>query len=182
MENCRLENPQDDLAEQNLELARSFSIIYRRSTAHMTQECQQFGLGFSEFVILMHLYGQQNFRQDSLAALLDVDKSVVTRTINLLERKGLVKRVANLSDRRVKNIYLTEAGLALKGQVMEIISSWSNLLLADLPDELVRHAISKMAAKVSGTNAMNKEVNSNEKTASLNIRFNGHRRFKRLRQ
>ena len=48
-----------------------------------------------------------------LAAFLGTTKGTASQTINALEKKGYVRRVANISDKRVRHLAVTEAGEAL---------------------------------------------------------------------
>ena len=87
---------------------RWFSILHRRSQLFVVEACQQFGLTFSEYSMLIRLYDKEGAKQDDLAAMLYLDKAVVTRTINLLVKKGFIYREADTVDRRIRHIYLTE--------------------------------------------------------------------------
>jgi DNA-binding MarR family transcriptional regulator len=54
---------------------------------------------------------------NELATLLGLDKSSATGLVDRAERRGLVRRVASSSDRRVVLVELSDAGRALVGQV-----------------------------------------------------------------
>jgi hypothetical protein len=61
------------------------------------------------------------------------DPSFVTLVADMLEKRGLARREPHPADRRVKNLVLTDDGLALKCKVEEELSSrmpW-NLALSD---------------------------------------------------
>ncbi|VWB06708.1 MarR family winged helix-turn-helix transcriptional regulator [Burkholderia lata] len=55
-----------------------------------------------------------------LSKLLGVDTGLMTRVLDKLEGKGLVERSRSVSDRRVVNLALTEAGQAVAVQIPEI--------------------------------------------------------------
>ena len=57
-----------------------------------------------------------------VAKALDCDPSNVTGIVDRLEAQGLVVRRADATDRRVKNLVLTPAGLALRARLIERLS------------------------------------------------------------
>ena len=79
------------------------------------------------------------------------DPSFVTLVADMLEKRGLARREPHPADRRVKNIVLTEDGLALKRQVEAEIAArmpW-NVALSD--EE--RSQLLALIRKMLGTNA-----------------------------
>jgi DNA-binding MarR family transcriptional regulator len=56
-------------------------------------------------------------RMTELAAFLGLDKSTLSGLIDRAERRGLVARGKNPQDRRVVDVFLTQAGLELAEQV-----------------------------------------------------------------
>ena len=68
------------------------------------------------------------------------DPSFVTLVADMLEKRGLARREPHPSDRRVKNIVLTDDGLALKCKVEQELSSrmpWNQALNEDERAELL---------------------------------------------
>jgi MarR family transcriptional regulator, organic hydroperoxide resistance regulator len=74
--------------------------------------------------LLLQLWSQEGVTQSDLVEQLCVQPATVTKTIDRLERAGLVKRQVDLADQRVSRIYLTEAGQALREPVEHI---WQQL-------------------------------------------------------
>ena len=128
-------------------LGRWFSILYRRSQQFVAEACEDLGLTYSEFVLLVRLYDNEGAKQDELAANLFLDKAVVTRTINSLEAKGYLLRKPDASDRRVRHVYLTEFGKEKHAYFRNVIQRWTDYLFAELPrDEarIVFHSLEKL--------------------------------------
>ncbi|NTX30933.1 MarR family transcriptional regulator [Burkholderia pyrrocinia] len=77
-----------------------------------------------------------------LSKLLGVDTGLMTRLLDKLESKGLVERSRSMSDRRVVNLALTEAGQAVAAQIPEIAPKVLNARLRKFTkaefDELCR--------------------------------------------
>lgn len=62
---------------------------------------------------LMHLWAHDGQPQKDLAAHTGVDDATMVRTLDRMERDGLVRRVRNARDRRQINVFLTEKGRGL---------------------------------------------------------------------
>ncbi len=69
-------------------------------------------LGFTldEFVVLSELFNKEGVTQNYLAAKLFKDKSNIKRTVDKLEKKGIVKRDIDINDKRKYSIHITESG------------------------------------------------------------------------
>ena len=117
---------------------RWFSILHRRSQLFVVEACQQFGLTFSEYSMLIRLYDKEGAKQDDLAAMLYLDKAVVTRTINLLVKKGFIYREADTVDRRIRHIYLTEYGRQQHYYLRNVIQGWIDYLVEDMDKDEVK--------------------------------------------
>jgi len=75
--------------------------------------------------------------QRSLASLVEVEGSSMVAMLDRLERDGLVLRVASPTDRRVKLVQLTEAGLKVYQEVRREADAMRASLLGDIdPQEL----------------------------------------------
>lgn len=68
--------------------------------------------------VLSDLWQQDGIRQQDLAVSLIKDKATIARTIQFLEQKNILVRVADQQDKRNKRIYLTHKGKTLKQQLI----------------------------------------------------------------
>jgi DNA-binding MarR family transcriptional regulator len=73
-----------------------------------------FNLSTSQYNVLMLLDPDRGWRLTDLSDRLLFDKSTVTRIIDRLEQMELVRRVADLADRRVQRVVLTAEGQSLR--------------------------------------------------------------------
>jgi len=73
----------------------------------------ELGLTAEQAVLLQHIDVNEGLNQKSLTGWMFCHKAFMTRLIDSLERKGLVARVTDTSDRRQKMIYLTARGKEL---------------------------------------------------------------------
>ncbi len=119
-------------------VGRWFSILHRRSQLFVVEACQELNLTFSEYIMLIRIFDNEGAKQDELASMLYLDKAVVTRTVNLLQEKGLIYREQDENDRRVRHIYLTDYGREQHNFLRNIIQGWVDYLVADMNEEEVR--------------------------------------------
>ena len=119
-------------------VGRWFSILHRRSQLFVVEACQGLNLTFSEYIMLIRIFDNEGAKQDELASMLYLDKAVVTRTVNLLQEKGLIYREQDENDRRVRHIYLTDHGREQHHFLRNIIQGWVDYLVADMKEEEVR--------------------------------------------
>ncbi len=76
------------------------------------------------YFILRHLWGDQDgCRQQELADKTDKDKASLTKLVDNLEKRGLVRRSMDDEDRRGKRVWLTTHGHQLKDTVYPLALS-----------------------------------------------------------
>ena len=107
-----------------------------------------------------------------LGRLMHCDASFVTLVADMLEKRGLARREPNAADRRVKNLVLTEDGLALKHRIEAELTArmpWNRALTSDERSQLlalIRKMLSTDADDASATGADTSET-MHDKLASL---------------
>lgn len=74
-------------------------------------EAQRFGLPYAEIRCLLLFKGERYLTVKGIAQKLDVAKSRITKLIDGLLRKGMVERMEDPRDARVKLISLTNKGI-----------------------------------------------------------------------
>lgn len=75
---------------------------------------------------------------DTVAALareLEIDAGAMTRSLDRLETKGLVRRERSTADRRVVHLVLTDAGRAVAAQVPGVLADVLNGHLSDFSQD-----------------------------------------------
>ena len=89
-------------------------LAVRQAARHVTQFYDRFlapvGLRTTQFSILAKLRRMGSTTINALARDLVMDRTTLGRNILPLEREGLIDIVPERSDRRSKNLHLTEAG------------------------------------------------------------------------
>ncbi len=84
------------------------------------------------------LKASQPMSQKELAALMSIQDPSLARLIDRMERDGLLRRIENPKDKRMKFLELTENGLMKANALMPVGQDFSDLLLEDISEEEVR--------------------------------------------
>ena len=86
---------------------------YQALLCHAEHHIHSLGLGFSDFAVLEVLLHKGPAPVNRIGELVHLTSGSITAAIDRLERKSLVARGADPSDRRARVVHLTEAGRAL---------------------------------------------------------------------
>jgi DNA-binding MarR family transcriptional regulator len=110
---------------------------------------EPFGITVREHVVMTALDGFDG-TQLELASRIRLDKSVLTTTIDSLERKGLVVRVPDRHDRRAKRPELTAEGRRLSSSVDRAALEVQNQLISLIPEASRGHFVSALQVLAFG--------------------------------
>lgn len=110
---------------------------YRRCERYyMRTRMEALGLLPLEGVVL-HLLGEQEksgqpyCKQEEICQALEIDKARVTRTLAVLEQRGLIGRTVNAENRREKQVSLTGEGMRLHQCIVRTFAAWEDICCAD---------------------------------------------------
>lgn len=92
-------------------------------------------LTIEQFVLLGTINDKKEITQQDLSLLLKKDKSGILRLTDELERKKLVVRIPQSSDRRKKILILTKKGGEILNQVLEIEANVIEQLLQGITEQ-----------------------------------------------
>ena len=94
-----------------------------------------FDITTEQWTVLSCLWDKDKIIQQMICEFPQKDKPSVTRLIDNLEKKNLVRRASDPKDRRNKIIHLTPRGVALKQKTTEVVHNIVNHALEDISDE-----------------------------------------------
>lgn len=94
-----------------------------------------------QFIVLKNLIANDGQPQNNLACLTERDKTSLTRFLSTMEKKGLVKRVADTTDARVNKIHITEKGKAAFEKSMPILREIALMSHAGITRSEINEAI-----------------------------------------
>ncbi len=127
--------------------------------AHMLERegdrlVQPFGISMPQFNILMLLRYQANSEgpdQQSLGRMLVVNRSNITGLLDRMEKNGLVERVGEKADRRIKRVRLTPKGRKNLEDAEAVYLRYIDELLGDIDTQkrqALRNALEKLRANL----------------------------------
>jgi DNA-binding MarR family transcriptional regulator len=93
------------------EASTSFNRVFKAMLAPM-------GISYGQFQYLQGLWEGDGLTQTELTRKVGVEMAASTAILDSLEKRKLIKRVRNPSDRRKIDVYLTAAGAGLKDQLL----------------------------------------------------------------
>jgi len=100
-------------------------------------ELEPLGITAAQYVIILNLAGGVD-SASGLCRSVSYDPGAMTRMIDRLEKKGLVRRVPCAEDRRVMRLALTEEGKAVYPRLMESAAAVLNHRLRGFSRDEVR--------------------------------------------
>ena len=84
---------------------RYISVLMRQLNLFFSHELSEVEITASELMYLSQLYRADGLTQEEMSMEISVDKAATTRTIQGMEKKGLIRREAHEEDRRSKRVY-----------------------------------------------------------------------------
>ena len=84
----------------------------------MDRDLAKFDISAPQFIVLASLADREADSPSSLCKTISYDAGAMTRMIDRLEQKGLIRRVPHPEDRRATNLELTVAGRVLFPQLV----------------------------------------------------------------
>lgn len=113
-----------------LQLARTSKLVSRAFNDALAGA----GGSLPIWLILSALRGEPPASQQRLASAVGIEGPTLTRHLDQLESAGLVRRTRHPGDRRAVQVELTPAGLALHGELLEVVIAFNRRLTAGLSE------------------------------------------------
>ena len=124
--------PQVFVIEQSLGYLMNY-VAKLFARAHAT--ClEQHGVTIGQWAVLMFLWAKDGLTQTELSRQVAIEDATMVRTIDRMERDGLVRRVRNTHDRRQLNIFLTDKGRSLRDVLVPCALAVNTTAVQDFTD------------------------------------------------
>ncbi|CED57890.1 MarR family winged helix-turn-helix transcriptional regulator [Aliivibrio wodanis] len=127
------------------------NVVANKASKSFEAELKQHGLTVALWPTMMCLWEEEGVTQRDISEKSKVENSTTTRTLDKLEKLGLVERQADPNSRRSFRIYLTAKGQALKETLLPIPISVNKQMLSSLElneqKEIIR-LLQKMVATI----------------------------------
>lgn len=104
----------------NVPIGFFFGLAARQYLDFFNKYVSQLDINENQFWILLVLCQEQNISQDRIASMLMVNGATVTRELNDLEKRGLIRRKTDENDRRRKLVSLFDNGFEILESVLDV--------------------------------------------------------------
>lgn len=118
--------------DSDIPISPLVSIIHRKQTVYLNDKLKEVNLSSGLYPLLIKAYKNKGISQEELASELYVNESTITRNLNKLENKGLVKKTPQ---KRKKIISVTDEGKKTAKKIMDIDKKWDSIIRKSLTDE-----------------------------------------------
>lgn len=116
---------------------KSVIVLFRQLNLFLNRELEAEKLTSADVLYLALLYEQDGRTQDEMAETYAVDRAATTRSMQGLERKGLVRREMDAKDRRVRRVYLTEKAMQYRGAIRRMSEELANVLFEGMDEDAI---------------------------------------------
>jgi DNA-binding MarR family transcriptional regulator len=128
--------------------------VARAFANRLATELRAFDVGIGQWAVLLHLWGSDGMTQAQLSRRVAIEQPTMVRTIDRMERDGLVTRTPDPNDRRASRITLTDRGWALRDDLVPLADGVNRAAASALTiDEVetLRRLLAKLVAAEAGT-------------------------------
>lgn len=116
---------------------KSVIVLFRQMNLFLNRELLDEKLTSSDVLYLALLYEQDGRTQDEMAEAYTVDRAATTRSLQGLEKKGLVRREVDTFDRRIRRVYLTEKAMQYRTAIRRMADDLADALFEGMSEEEV---------------------------------------------
>ncbi len=106
-----------------------------RFEARLNKELGLLGLNVNQFAVIMTLLENGGLTQSQIGKRITMPGYSITRTMDVLEEKKLLKRHPDERSRRSYRIYLTERGQTMGPELFAIVKRVNERVLSPLDDD-----------------------------------------------
>jgi len=123
------------------------------AVAIFLEETDEFTITPVQYAALHTAQATPELDQRSLATAIGFDKSTIGGVIDRLEARGLIRREASLTDKRLRLLRVTPKGKTLLAKVAPLVANAQARMLAPLPERERAQFMRMLRRLVLGNNA-----------------------------
>lgn len=109
-------------------------------------------LTFEQWKIMIALNYQEGISQNQLAEIVEKDHTTVSKIVNNLIKKNMLRRATDLSDKRTNHVFLTEEGKEIINNIAtEQVQAFFDNLVEDIPEheiEIFSSVLERITKKI----------------------------------
>jgi len=123
--------------------------VARNFAKALSHELAPYDVTIAQWAVLVFLWVEDGPTQRQLSRQVAIDDATMARTLDRMERDGLVRRARNQEDRRQINIHLTDRGRELRDPLLPLavrVNATATEGFSDEERDLVRDLLRRMIA------------------------------------
>lgn len=105
---------------------------------HINEVLSPYNVNSSNYFYVMKIGKNPGISQHDFNELVHVNPSTITRAVNQLIKKGLVKKTTSPADKRATQLFLTDEGTSINRGIEQHINELNTQLLAELRSDQKR--------------------------------------------
>ncbi len=110
-------------------------VISRCAAQYRGERLEKYGISGYQCTYIINICRNPGISQDRLAKNIFINKSNVTRQLNLLQQNGYVTRQTSNSDKRVTEVYPTQKAIDILPVVFSALGEWNDYITEDFTNE-----------------------------------------------
>jgi DNA-binding MarR family transcriptional regulator len=150
--------PITDAINAYVTLYQTNDIIQKQVSAKLAE----WDLSLPQYFVILSLYGNEPLSVSELGSLVYRCNSNLTTLIDRMERDGLVKKVNSDTDRRVRNIRLSEKGRELVPKVIAGYREFLHQMMASVLTGDEQRTLIEMLKRIRTGSAVHLETSTKE--------------------
>ena len=134
----------------NKQVGVFLNLVHNRFKQYITAFFQEEGYNLTpeQFLVMDAIWDEGKMSQQKIADTIFKDKNSVVKPLDGLEKKNLVRRVANKDDRRQNLIEITPHAKEIQQNVTDIAMNAVDLIIKDIPKQDL-HIFIKVLTKMA---------------------------------
>lgn len=122
-----------------------------------------------QYAALLAIRDRPGVDQVTLAGLIAFDRTTITGVIDRLERKGLVMRTTSVTDRRARELRMTEDGLRVLSEIQPAVDAAQRHMLSGLTSAEAEQFMALLRKAINALNERSRAPLKSEKTGGARV-------------
>lgn len=118
-----------------MNINKHLSFVYRLRQKYILEKLEPFEIGNTDYPLLLFLEKNGGYGQNEISREINMNKSLVTRSVLLLEKKEYIYKKISPENRKKNLLFLSEKGKEILPKIREIIESWEEQVLKNFTEE-----------------------------------------------
>lgn len=114
------------------------SLLNKYGTIIIEGQLRNLDITKTQALLIIHLSQKSEIHQNQLASIFKMNRSTVTRAINLLESKDLVNKMIDKENKKANIISLTASGKVALNEINNAIEQWTTILMKDFSGDEIK--------------------------------------------